>query len=87
MNNDNPLLVTRSRLVKDFIDLGVQPSATVMLHASIKAVGWVVGGPDVVLNALQEVLWPAGHPNNDDRLGRQPIRPWHVVGREAASVS
>jgi aminoglycoside 3-N-acetyltransferase len=31
-----------------------------MLHASVKAVGWVVGGPDVVLDALLEVLTPAG---------------------------
>jgi len=31
-----------------------------MLHASVKAVGWVVGGPDVVLQSLLDVLTSAG---------------------------
>ena len=31
-----------------------------MLHASVKAVGWVVGGPDVILHSLREVLGPDG---------------------------
>ena len=60
MDNDEPLLVTRSTLVKDFSDLGVSPGGTIMLHASVKSVGWVVGGPDVVLHALREALGPEG---------------------------
>ena len=60
MDNDEPLLVTRSRLVKDFSDLGVRPGGVIMLHASVKSVGWVVGGPDVVLHALREALGPDG---------------------------
>ena len=32
----------------------------VMLHASVRAVGWVVGGPDVVIQALLDVLAPEG---------------------------
>jgi aminoglycoside 3-N-acetyltransferase len=60
MNSRESLVVTRSRLDKDFIDLGVRPGGIVMLHASVKAIGWVVGGPDVVLNALREVLGPDG---------------------------
>lgn len=31
-----------------------------MLHASVKNVGWVVGGPDVVLDAILEVLTASG---------------------------
>lgn len=31
-----------------------------MMHASVKAVGWVVGGPDIVLEALLDVLTPKG---------------------------
>ena len=31
-----------------------------MLHASVKAVGWIVGGPDVILQALLDVLSPSG---------------------------
>jgi aminoglycoside N3'-acetyltransferase len=33
-----------SRLVEDFIKLGVQPGGVIMLHASFKAIGWVGGG-------------------------------------------
>ena len=60
MDSDEPLVVTRSRLVKDFSDLGVRPGGTIMLHASVKAVGWVVGGPDVTLHALREALGSDG---------------------------
>jgi len=31
-----------------------------MLHASVKAIGWIVGGPEVVLEALLEMLTPTG---------------------------
>jgi aminoglycoside 3-N-acetyltransferase len=53
-------LVVKSRLVRDLAALGVAPGGVLMLHASVRAVGWVVGGPDVVLDALLEVLGPAG---------------------------
>jgi aminoglycoside 3-N-acetyltransferase len=59
MNAKLPL-VAKNRLVSDLSDLGVRPGQVVMLHASVGAVGWVVGGPDVVLDALMEVLGPTG---------------------------
>jgi aminoglycoside 3-N-acetyltransferase len=31
-----------------------------MLHASVKAIGWIVGGPDVIIQALLEVLGSSG---------------------------
>lgn len=31
-----------------------------MLHASVSAIGWVVGGPDVVLQAILDVIGPEG---------------------------
>ncbi len=60
MSNDQPPIIRRSQLVRDLCALGLQPGDTLMLHASVKAVGWIVGGPDVVLDALLEVLGPAG---------------------------
>lgn len=64
MNGHNagmePPLVTKSCLVADLRGLGVHAGQSVMLHASVKAIGWVVGGPDVVLDALLEVLTPSG---------------------------
>lgn len=53
-------MITRSRLVRDFQALGVEPGQVLMLHVSVKAVGWVVGGPNVILQALLDVLGPAG---------------------------
>ncbi len=49
-NADLPL-ITRSRLVADLKKMGLVPGDTVMLHASVKAVGWIVGGPDMVIQA------------------------------------
>jgi len=53
-------LITRSRLVEDLQELGLEPRDIVMLHASVRAVGWVVGGPDTVIQAILDVLGPEG---------------------------
>ena len=52
--------ITKSRLVADLKRLGVALGDTLMLHASVKAIGWIVGGPDVVIQALLEVLGKKG---------------------------
>jgi aminoglycoside 3-N-acetyltransferase len=59
MKSNLPLVV-KSQLVRDLTALGVRPGQVIMLHASVKAVGWIVGGPDVILDALLELLGPAG---------------------------
>lgn len=53
-------IITRSGLVDDLRKLGVLPGQVVMLHASVRAIGWIVGGPDMVLQALLDVLTPKG---------------------------
>ena len=53
-------VITRSRLVSDLSRLGISSGDTLMLHASVKAVGWIVGGPDTVLRAILDVLGPTG---------------------------
>lgn len=53
-------VVTRSRMVSDLSALGVSPGMTVLVHASMRALGWVVGGPEAVLQALLDVLGPRG---------------------------
>jgi len=52
--------ITKSRLIADFRKLGVERGDTIMLHASVKSVGWIVGGPDVIIQALLDVLGADG---------------------------
>jgi aminoglycoside 3-N-acetyltransferase len=54
------LPVTRSMIMEDLRKLGVTVGDTIMLHASVKAIGWVVGGPDIVIQSLLDVLGSAG---------------------------
>lgn len=49
-------LYTHSRLMTDFATLGVRAGQTIMLHASVKAVGPVMGGPNVILQALLDSI-------------------------------
>lgn len=68
---------SRAGLVRDFQALGVAAGDVVMLHASIKAVGAIVGGPDQIHLALKEALTSRGTltmyascPAHYDEVGR-----------------
>lgn len=52
--------VVRSQLRDQLRDLGVAAGDTVMLHAALGRLGWILGGPDVALRALFDVLGPEG---------------------------
>lgn len=52
--------VTRSQLVSDLRALGLPTGATVMVHTSLRSLGWVIGGPQTVLEALREAVGPDG---------------------------
>jgi aminoglycoside 3-N-acetyltransferase len=56
----NTPIITKRRLVEDFESLGIGPGQTVMLHVSVRAIGWIVGGPDMVIQALLDRLTPSG---------------------------
>jgi aminoglycoside 3-N-acetyltransferase len=47
-------------LADDFRRLGIAAGDTVMLHASVRAVGEVAGGPDAIHLALKSALTPEG---------------------------
>lgn len=49
-----PLTVTS--LVDDLRALGLAPGAVVVMHSSLSALGWVVGGPEAVVEAVRTVL-------------------------------
>ncbi|MCA1559773.1 MAG: AAC(3) family N-acetyltransferase [Acidobacteria bacterium] len=51
---------SRQELADGFRTLGVSPGDTVMLHASVRAVGDVAGGPDQIHLALKDALTSEG---------------------------
>jgi aminoglycoside N3'-acetyltransferase len=53
--------VTRRRLVRDLRGLGIQPGATLLVHSSLRSIGWVNGGPRAVVAALRDAVGPEGH--------------------------
>lgn len=71
------LMHSRQELADDFRRLGVAAGETVMLHASVRAVGAIAGGPDQIHLALKDVLTPEGTlvmyascPAHMDEIGR-----------------
>lgn len=70
-------MFSRDQLANDFRKLGIEPGETVMLHASVRAVGEVAGGPDAIHLALKDALTSEGTlmmyasgPRYFDEIGR-----------------
>lgn len=51
---------TVSSLEAGFRELGVRPGMVLITHASLSALGWVCGGAQAVILALENILTPAG---------------------------
>jgi aminoglycoside 3-N-acetyltransferase len=80
--NYNAAVHSRSELAADFRDLGVSAGDTVMVHASVRAVGPIAGGPDQIHLALKDVLTSRGTlmmyascPDGYDDVGRGHLSP------------
>jgi aminoglycoside 3-N-acetyltransferase len=52
--------IGRARLASDLRALGVRQGGVLMVHASISALGWVVGGTGAVVLSLLDALGPEG---------------------------
>lgn len=52
--------VTTEWLVDDLRALGVRAASVVIVHSSLRSLGWVPGGPTAVVDALLEVIGPEG---------------------------
>jgi aminoglycoside 3-N-acetyltransferase len=53
-------MLSTEDLVKAFTEVGVADGETVLVHASLRRLGFVCGGPVAVVEALLEVLGPDG---------------------------
>jgi aminoglycoside 3-N-acetyltransferase len=60
INNTRNGPVTLNRIKGDLRRLGVKPSMVLLVHSSLRSLGWVSGGPVAVILALQEVLGSEG---------------------------
>ena len=52
--------ITKQQLMDAFQNIGICPGDTVMVHSSLSTIGWIVGGANAVIEALQELLTPEG---------------------------
>jgi len=53
--------ITERRFGQDLVDLGIKPGATLIVHSSLSAIGWVVGGPQTVVHALIDAVGKDGN--------------------------
>jgi aminoglycoside 3-N-acetyltransferase len=79
---------TRAALAAELQRLGLKPGDVVMLHASVRAVGPVFGGPDVIHLAIEDAVSPGGTlmmllgcPDGYDDVGRG-----HLSAAEEAAI-
>jgi aminoglycoside 3-N-acetyltransferase len=70
-------MYSRPQLSADLRTLGIMPGDVVMVHASVRAVGEVAGGPDEIHLAIKDAVSPegtmlmyAGCPRYIDEIGR-----------------
>ncbi|RZU77561.1 aminoglycoside 3-N-acetyltransferase [Micromonospora kangleipakensis] len=84
---------TRASLAAHLHDLGVRPGGVLLVHAALRPLGFVCGGPQAVVLALRDVLGPDGTlvvpthtPENSDPAGwNNPPVPadwWPVIRAE-----
>ncbi|MFG2332784.1 aminoglycoside 3-N-acetyltransferase [Streptomyces sp. NPDC048604] len=52
--------VTRSRISRDLVTLGLRDGDDVMFHTRMSAIGYVAGGPQAVIGALRDVVGREG---------------------------
>jgi aminoglycoside 3-N-acetyltransferase len=84
---------TRTSLAADLRSLGVRSGSVLIVHSSMKSLGWVTGGTVAVVQALREVLGPDGTlvvpthtPENSDPAGWEhppvPESWWPIIRSE-----
>jgi aminoglycoside 3-N-acetyltransferase len=54
-------VLTLERLESDFRNMGVQEGMSVLVHSSMKSVGYLENGPATIIEALRKVIGPKGN--------------------------
>jgi aminoglycoside 3-N-acetyltransferase len=52
--------ISKSIIIKDLLKAGITKGDCVLLHSSLKSIGYVEGGPNAVIDALIEVITSSG---------------------------
>ena len=52
--------ITKTRLIQDLREIGVETGDVLIVHSSMSSVGWIVGGARTIIEALMEVLTEKG---------------------------
>ncbi|MFX1443910.1 MAG: AAC(3) family N-acetyltransferase [Promethearchaeota archaeon] len=47
-------------IVSDLYDIGIKQGDIILVHSSLKSIGYVKGGPNTVINALLKIIGPEG---------------------------
>ena len=58
--NPDPTTITETRLRRDLTALGIEPGMILIVHASLKSIGWVIGGAPTVVRALLGAIGDEG---------------------------
>ncbi len=84
--------VTQRSLVSDLRALGVEQGDVVIVHTSLSALGWVIGGSQAVVEALMESVGSAGtivmptqsgHVSDPAEWSAPPVpETWHQIVRD-----
>jgi aminoglycoside 3-N-acetyltransferase len=84
---------TVSSLKNDFETLGIKPGLILIMHSSLSEIGWTVGGPVAVIQALMQILTTEGTlimptfsgDNSDPAQWENPPVPkswWNIIRNE-----
>jgi aminoglycoside 3-N-acetyltransferase len=53
--------ITERMLLRDLMSIGVERGTTLVVHSSLSAIGWVLGGAPAVVRALADAVGDAGN--------------------------
>ncbi|WP_422124212.1 aminoglycoside N(3)-acetyltransferase [Planococcus sp. X10-3] len=89
---NTPEFQSKESLKKQLTDLGIEEGSRIMVHSSLKSMGWIAGGPQAVVEALMEtvtasgtIVMPAQSADNSDPVyWMEPPIPenWHEELRQ-----